>query len=318
METFSIISILERPVLAQPLEGTINRLANVCGDSPAAERPDVIGEFPDRAPDSSQGFALDRSHGERPGAWQREHGAALTPRFLPVGDIGLSIEFGLDITREANEAVTSLDRAIAAAEIDGIVETVPSFRSLLIVFEPAVVTRASLCTHLCALLAELGSREAPPGRTWIVPVVYEPPFGEDMAEVAALLRKTERDIISAHTGAEFRVYMLGFQPGLPNLGGLPEALQLSRRVTPRPPVPAGSVIIGGTQGAIMPLPSPTGFYVLGRTPVRVFDHRRREPALFRPGDQIRFRAVRPDEYAHLAEVAGSGDPSGGAVLARAA
>ena len=252
------------------------------------------------------------------GSTHEKHGTEQPkPRFLPVGDIGLSVEFGPAITLEANEAVTSLDQSIAAAEIDGIVETVPSFRSLLVVFEPAIVSRASLCAQLRSLLAGLGGHTAPPSRAWMVPVIYEPPFGEDLAEVSSRLGKSEREVISAHTGADFRVYMLGFQPGLPNLGGLPKGLQISRRPTPRPPVAAGSVIIGGTQGAIMPLPSPTGFYVLGRTPVCVFDHRRREPALFRPGDQIRFRQIRADEYAHLAELARSGDPNGGATLDRA-
>lgn len=240
------------------------------------------------------------------------------PRFLPVGDVGLSIQFGVDITPEANKAVTSLDQAIAAAEIDGIVETVPSFRSLLVVFEPAIVTRASLCTRLRSLLEADMLCVPLPGRRWIVPTIYEPPFGEDLAEIASQLGKSEREIISAHTGAEFHVYMLGFQPGLPNLGGLPEDLHLSRRTTLRPPVPGGSVIIGGAQGAIMPLSSPTGFYMLGRTPVCVFDHRRREPALFRPGDRIRFRAIRADEYARLAESAESGSSNGGATLDQAA
>ena len=280
-------------------EGTINHLSNPSVRLLTSEEAGgVDGEPLSEAFEPHHGSdPVELDPASRPPVNPVNQAPQRAPRLLPVGDIGLSVEFGLEITPEANAAVTSLDRSIAAAEIDGIVETVPSFRSLLIVFEPAVVTRATLATQLRSLLADLGSRPAPPSRTWIVPVVYEPPFGEDIAEVAALLRKSEREVVAAHTGAEFRVYMLGFQPGLPNLGGLPEGLQISRRLTPRPPVPAGSVIIGGAQGAIMPLSSPTGFYMLGRTPVRVFDHRRREPALFRPGDRIRFRAIPPDEYA---------------------
>ncbi len=269
-----------------------------------------------------------RSYRAKPGAWfrpplkQRASPAeslvsttpALTePRFLTVGDIGLSVEFGTEITQEANDAVAALDHAITAAEISGIVETVPSFRSLLVVFEPASIDRASLIQQLRSLLETTSGRAQPIGRKWSVPVAYAP-FGEDLAEVSAMLRMSEREVVAAHTGAEFRVCMLGFQPGLPNLGGLPPRLHISRRTVPRAPVPGGSVMIGGVQGAIMPMPTPSGFYLLGRTPIRLFDQRRKEPALFRPGDSIRFREIGEDEFAGIEQAVADGDIDAGAAF----
>ncbi len=235
------------------------------------------------------------------------------PRILAVGDTGLSVEFGDEIEPATNEAVAALDQAIAVAELPGLIETVPSFRSLLVIYEPAVVPWDVLQQQLRALLGKAASPAAVLGVRWHVPVSYDAPHGEDLAEAAAILGLAEEQVVAAHTGAEFRVYMLGFQPGLPNLGGLPADLQLSRRVVPRAPVPPRSVTIGGVQGAIMPMATPTGFYMLGRTPVRPFDRRRRDnPSLFRPGDRIRFHRIGASEFSHLDAAAEGGDLFGGA------
>ena len=236
------------------------------------------------------------------------------PRFLPVGDTGLSVEFGDQISAGVSEAVVALDRAIALQDITGVVEVVPSFRSLLVVYEPAETPFEALRQRVQSLIGpDLGSNQRPI-RRWIVPVVYEQPYGEDLAEAADLLGLSTADLVGAHTKADFRVYMLGFQPGLPNLGGLPDCLQLSRRASPRAPVPPRSVTIGGAQAAIMPMATPTGFYLLGRTPVRPFDRRRENPALFQPGDRIQFREIGAAEYNQLEEAADDGDLFAGATL----
>jgi KipI family sensor histidine kinase inhibitor len=236
------------------------------------------------------------------------------PRLLPVGDTGLSVEFGDAIDPTANQTVASLDRALAVAELPGLIETVPSFRSLLVVYEPAIVPWDVLRQQVQALLAKPSAAETPQGRRWSIPMAYEPPFGEDLAEAASILGLAEDQVVALHAGAEFRVYMLGFQPGLPNLGGLPAELRLSRRTAPRAPVPPRSVAIGGVQGAIFPMATPTGFYMLGRTPVRPFDRRRRDnPALFRPGDIIRFSPISAAEYAELDAAAEAGDLFAGAM-----
>lgn len=236
------------------------------------------------------------------------------PRFLPVGDIGISVQFGTEIDLAANECVTALDRLIATSPLRGVVETVPSYRSLLVIFEPMQVERADLLKALHTLAARAGRASSRAGRRWSIPVVYDEPFGEDLSEVASLLGLSPPEIVAAHTRAPLRVYMLGFQPGLPNLGGLPPELYVSRRASPRTPVPGGSVMIGGGQGAIMPLPTPSGFYLLGRTPVRLFDRRRPEPALLKAGDTIHFRQIGSDEFAAIDAAIASGDIDAGALL----
>ncbi len=230
------------------------------------------------------------------------------PRFLPVGDTALTVEFGDAIDPIVNGSVISLDLALAAAELPGIVETVPTYRSLLICYEPAELDYDLLVSTLRELIGENLGRPRRPGRRWTVPVAYGLPYGDDLEEVAATLRLAPDEVIAAHSAAEYLVYLVGFNPGAPNLGGLPQQLHIPRRKTPRPMVPAGSVAIGGMQSGITTIASPTGWHVLGRTPVRPFLISRAEPFLFKPGDRIRFRPIDAAEFEPLAIEAAAGDP----------
>jgi KipI family sensor histidine kinase inhibitor len=222
------------------------------------------------------------------------------PRFLPVGDAALTVEFGNVIAPEMNQAVVALDIALAAAELDGIIETVPSYRSLLVCYEPTAISFPRLVAELRRLLAR--GEGTPPGGSaaWTVPVVYDPPFDEDLAEVAQRLALTAEQVIALHAEAEYRVYTIGFAPGMPYLGGLRPMLSISRRAVPRPRVPPGAVMIGGIQACIVPIPMPSAWYILGRTPLRPFDLRRQDPFLFRPGDFLRFRRIDRAEFDRLA------------------
>jgi KipI family sensor histidine kinase inhibitor len=230
------------------------------------------------------------------------------PRFLPVGDIALTVEFGEAIDPAINVAVRALDRAVAAAEIPGIVETVPTYRSLLICYEPAELPYQVLLLHIRRLIGEGLAQAGRPGRRWTVPVAYGGPFGEDLEEVAASLQLRPDEIVAAHSGAEYLVYLVGFNPGAPNLGGLPKQLHIPRRKIPHPMVPAGSVAIGGMQTGITSIAVPTGWHILGRTPVKPFAVNREEPFLFRPGDRIHFRPIDAAEFHGLAAEAESGAP----------
>lgn len=222
------------------------------------------------------------------------------PRFLPVGEAALTVEFGNAIAPELNQQVVALDLALAAADLAGIIETAPSYRSLLICYEPLEISFHQLVVELRHLLSRAGPTRQADAVAWTVPVVYDPPYGEDLAEVAQRLALTEQQVIALHSGAEYQVYMVGFAPGLPYLGGLPAALHISRRATPRPRVPAGAVMIGGMQALIVPTPLPTGWYILGRTPLRPFDPQRQDPFLFRAGDRVRFRRIDAVEFDRLA------------------
>ena len=200
--------------------------------------------------------------------------------------------------------VRALDLAIAASDIPGIVETVPSFRTLLVVYEPEDIGFDSLIQQL-SLLISLGlNARTTSGRSWIVPVAYGFPDEEDFREIAAATRLTSDEIVAIHSSAVFQVYVVGFVPGLPVLGGLPTALHLSRRPDPRPDLPAGRVMIGGMQGIIVPMPMPSGYFSLGQTPLRPYQRGATNPFLFRPGDRIRFQPITPGELDVLAGTPG--------------
>lgn len=224
------------------------------------------------------------------------------PRFMPVGDAALTIEFGNEVALDLNDQVIALDAAIAAAELDGIVETVPSYRSLLVCYDPLEISYHQLVVAVRGLLSHGASRQPKRLAAWNVPVLYEPPYSDDLPEVARRLDLTEEQVISIHTAAEFHVYAIGYAPGMPYLGGLPASLHLSRRAVPRPRVSAGAVMIGGAQACIVPTTVPSAWYLLGQTPLRPFDLTRPDPFLFRPGDRIRFRRVSEAEFDRLSRL----------------
>jgi KipI family sensor histidine kinase inhibitor len=231
------------------------------------------------------------------------------PRFLDAGDRGLVVEFGSAIDEAINARVTALDASIAAARIAGIDETIPTYRSLLVLFDPLVISRAALRSALQTVLVTGVDADAAVRRRWRVPVLYGGASGEDLDAVAALHQLSTETVIALHSGAEYRVYMIGFSPGFSYLGGLPEALHTSRRTTPRQKTPPRSVSIGGRQAAVSPpLELPSGWHLLGQTPVRSYDPRRTEqPFLFRTGDLIRFVPVTPGEYDRLCRAAEQGE-----------
>jgi inhibitor of KinA len=223
----------------------------------------------------------------------------IVTRFAPVGDSALSVEFDNEIDPAVNALVRALDRAIVVANVEGIVETVPAFRSLLIIYEPEDISLPTLIETLNGLiLAGLNPRLAP-GRSWTIPVAYGFPTDADLLEIAEATGLRTDEIIAIHSTAEYQVYIVGFVPGMPVLGGLPRSLHLSRRADPRSGLPAGRVMIGGMQGLIVPRPMTTGYYSVGQTPLRPYVDGAPEPFLFRPGDRIRFRAITPAELEAL-------------------
>jgi len=230
------------------------------------------------------------------------------PRFLPAGDLAVVVEFGDAIDPVINAAVIALDAALAASPLPGITETVPTYRSLLVQYEPREIGFEALVAGLRDLLRGSLRREPPAARRWTVPVAYGGAFGEDLDDVAARCRLSPEQVVETHLDAEYQVYMIGFAPGFAYLGGLPEVLHLPRRQNPRPRIPEGSVIIGGQQGAIAATSIPSGWHMLGRTPARGFDLARDDPFLFRPGDRIRFRRIDAAEFASLSLNAAQNQP----------
>lgn len=236
------------------------------------------------------------------------------PRFIAFGDTGLVVQFGETIDRDLSAAVLALDRRVDAAmragRAPGLVETSPSFRSLLVSFDPLVTDHAETQALLEPLLAEADAAAgAPlePPRVWRFPVSYEPPSAPDLPEVAALTGLSEEAVVARHVAPLHHVYMVGFLPGAPYLGDLPPEIDLPRRAEPRVAVPAGSVAIAIGLTVIYPVESPGGWRLIGRTPVSLFDLARDPPGLLRPGDAVRFERVDEAALARLCAAAADGD-----------
>lgn len=230
------------------------------------------------------------------------------PRFLNAGDAGLVVEFGGEINESINEQVIALDEALTSLGLHGVRETVPTYRSLLVLFDPLLLARETLRDEIVALLPE--SRSTRRNRSlWTVPVLYGGPSGIDLDAVAATHGLTPDEVVRLHSGAEYRVYMIGFFPGFAYLGGLPERIHTSRRAEPRLKTPPRSISIGGVQAAVSPpIEVPSGWHLLGQTPVRSYDPKRKErPFLFAAGDRIRFRPISVTDYTEMCAAAEAGE-----------
>lgn len=229
------------------------------------------------------------------------------PRIVPVGDSAILIELGETVDPAINAAVLALDAAIARLALPGVVELVPTYRSLLVHYDPERVDGVELLRRLAALdLARPAPR--PEGRLWTVPVAYGGEYGIDLEAVAARHGLTPEEVVALHTAPIYRVYMVGFIPGFTYLGGLDPRLHTPRRDDPRAKTPAGSVSIGGVQAGIASLEAPSGWHLLGRTPVRTFDPEREPAFLLEPGDRVRFRPIDAATFVELDRRAAAHDP----------
>ena len=220
-------------------------------------------------------------------------------RILDAGDAALTIEFGSIIDPALLAEVNALDAAVLrrkqAGELPGVIETMPTFRSLTVFFDPLVTDRDAVLATLQPLIAAAEHGSTTDGRHWRLPVCYEGEAAPDLAEVAGAIGIGEDEVVALHSGAEYLVYMIGFLPGFPFMGDLPAPLRLPRRAQPRVRVPAGSVAIATGLTAIYPWESPGGWHLLGRCPVPLFDARRTSPSLLAAGDRVRFVPVSAQE-----------------------
>jgi inhibitor of KinA len=222
-------------------------------------------------------------------------------RLAPAGDLALLVEFEEEVSDEVNARVLALERRIQAEGIPGIVETVPAFRSLLVYYDPLAIRYAALCTAIGAAAHEPVGPSAAPRRRVEIPCCYDDPeLGFELETAAARLELAPAQVVELHTRASYPVYFLGFAPGQPYMSGTPQRLQIPRLETPRTRTPVGSVGIGGAQCCVYTVESPGGFWVLGRTPVPLYDPAQADPVLLRPGDLVTFRAISRSEYDRLA------------------
>ncbi len=227
-------------------------------------------------------------------------------RLLASGDTALVVEFGDVIDPVINARVQELASRIDAAAIPGVVELVPTFRSLMIHYDPEILLFGQLSAAVEALLPGLTATLGPK-RQWQLPVCYGGDLGPDLKAVGEATGVGSEAVIRLHTGAAYQVYMIGFLPGYGYMGDLDEKLALPRRESPRTKVPMGSVCIAQRMTGIYPLDSPGGWHLLGRTPVRMFDTRRPAPVLLAPGDAVRFVAIDQSEFDRLETLAERGE-----------
>lgn len=216
------------------------------------------------------------------------------PRIIPCGDSALVVEFSDQIDEETNERVIALADMLATRPITGVVETVPTYRSLLVAYDPTVIRGKNLSAALEARLGHL-SVGGVTARRITVPVLYGHEVGIDLDDLAEMKQMSREALIALHASAEYRVYMIGFAPGFSYLGGLPQQLHTPRLAVPRQRIEASAIGIGGKQASINSVPCPSGWRYIGRTPLRIFDPSRAEPFLLRAGDRVRFRPVDADE-----------------------
>jgi KipI family sensor histidine kinase inhibitor len=221
----------------------------------------------------------------------------MPPMIRHLGDRGLLVELGCGIDPAVNRRVKQLHRIIARERPHGVVETVPAYASLLVVFDPLQASPEALKRHINGLcdFEDAGPIE---DRTVVeIPVVYGGEAGPDLDAVAAHHGLSREEVIGLHTGTVYRVYMIGFTPGFPYMGELPEALDTPRRDTPRTHIPKGSVAIAQRQTGIYPAVSPGGWQIIGRTPVALFDPRKETPSFLTMGDAVRFTSITAEEAA---------------------
>ena len=222
------------------------------------------------------------------------------PRLLPCGDRALSVELGDEITRDINARILALEYLIHQKRVPGVGETVPSYRALLVYYDPVAVGYEELTATLRGLLADARPEVLPPVRTVELPCCYGGELGFELEAAAATLGLAPEAMARLHAGADYYVYFVGFTPGLPYMTGMPERLTIPRLTNPRLKTPPGSVSIGGVQCCIYSVESPGGFWVLGRTPVRLYDPTAPDPILLRAGDHVRFRPIDRAEYDAIA------------------
>lgn len=224
-----------------------------------------------------------------------------TSKIRVVGDRGLLVEYGDKIDPVVNKKVISIAIGLEHDAPAGVIEIIPSYRSLLIVYDPSVTTTSALQESLNSLEKRLVEIEIPPPQTVGIPVCYGGEFGPDIQFVAENHGLTVDAVIRLHSEPEYQIFMIGFTPGFPYLGGLPKELHTPRQKTPRTQVLAGSVGIANEQTGIYPVTSPGGWQLIGRTPLKLFDLERPNPFLYQAGDRIRFKPITPEEYRRLAE-----------------
>lgn len=217
-------------------------------------------------------------------------------KYMASGDSALNMEFGNSITEEINKKIRAVTVAIEINKIAGIVEIVPTYRSLMIHYNSLIIEYDELVLFLKGLEENIDSIKLPEPEVIEIPTLYGGEYGPDIDNVARHNDITVDEVIKIHTSKEYLIYMLGFTPGFAYLGGMDERIATPRLVTPRTKIPGGSVGIAGSQTGIYPIASPGGWQLIGSTPIKLFDTERETPILLKAGNYISFKSINEEEY----------------------
>jgi len=217
-------------------------------------------------------------------------------KVMPVGDQALVVEFGKTIDEETNKLVLGLADYLRSQQIKGVIEILPTYRSLMVFYDDTITTFWSIKNRIGHFKASEQAGTNSIARKIMVPCCYEREFGLDLGDMESYLNLSRQEIINIHSETLYKIYMLGFLPGFVYLGGLNEKIHMPRLSTPRTLIPERSVGIGGNQTGVYPLASPGGWRLIGRTPVDFYNPARKDPILCRAGDYIKFYPIKSEEY----------------------
>lgn len=232
-------------------------------------------------------------------------------RILDAGDSAFIVEFGKDIDAGLLARVEAFNRHLGrlkqAGELEGLLETVPTFRSLAVIFDPLVTTPDDILALADASPMDSHGTQDDSAREWQLPVLYGSRGGPDLEDVSKRTSLSIDEVVSRHQANTYHAYMLGFQPGFAFLGDLPDSLRLARRDQPRVRVPRGSVAIANQLTAVYPWESPGGWHLIGYCPVPLFDALWSSPTLLRAGDLVRFKAIDQQQLSSIESTIDAGE-----------
>lgn len=231
--------------------------------------------------------------------------------FFQISENAISLEFGDEISEEILERITNLNDRIKRNPFAGLLSTVHAYTTLTLHFNPLELLNAAdlkgdtcldkISAYINSINIESKYTPTTNDKIIHIPVCYDESFGLDLKEISSFYQFKKEEIIELHSSAVYTVYMIGFVPGFPYLGGLSEKLTAPRKENPRSLIPAGSVGIAGQQTGIYPLETPGGWQIIGRTPLKLFDANRQQPCLLKAGERIKFESISLNEFEDLAK-----------------
>ncbi len=228
-------------------------------------------------------------------------------RFFPMGDLAISVEFPQEISPDISKQIRAFNIALKNRRIGGILETVPTYCSVLIHYKPEIISYGDLLAELQGILAQSSEITLPPSSVVEIPVLYGGDYGPDLDFVASYNNISPETVVKIHSSGEYLIYMLGFTPGFPYLGGMDERIATPRLESPRVKIPRGSVGIAGNQTGVYPVSSPGGWQLIGQTPILLYDVESTMPILLEAGQYVKFKPINEKEFGAISNAVARGD-----------